>query len=84
MGIPGLKQSDLVADNFHAPKTAPKNPEKSPPMNESAPQVKQVFANLQALQREMEEMAVRSKQPDRTERKEHREIRGPVMVIRGK
>ena len=54
-------------------------------MNESAPQIKQqVFANLQALQKEMEEMAVKSKQTDRTERKELQEIRGPVMVIRGK
>ena len=53
-------------------------------MNESAPQVKQVFINLKALQKELEEMAVRIKRPDRTERKEHREITGPVLVIRGK
>jgi len=54
-------------------------------MNESAPQVKQqIIANLQALHRQMEEMAVRIKRPDRTERKEHREITGPVLVIRGK
>jgi hypothetical protein len=54
-------------------------------MNEAVPQTKQqVFANLEALHRQLEEMAVGTKRPCHSERDQRQEVRQPVLVIRGK
>jgi primosomal protein N'' len=46
--------------------------------------MERLLANLKALHQQLDEMAVRTKQPDSTEREQRQEIRGPVLVIRGK
>jgi hypothetical protein len=54
-------------------------------MNEAAPQIKQqLFANLAALHRQLEEMAIKTKRPGNAEPEQRQEARGPVLVIRGK
>ena len=54
-------------------------------MNETAiKNNQQVFFDLNALRRELEEMAVKTKKPDNSERRKRREVQGPVLVIRGK
>jgi hypothetical protein len=53
-------------------------------MIDAAPQSKQQrLANLEALHRQLEELAARSKRPG-SEREQHQELQGPVLVIRGK
>jgi hypothetical protein len=44
----------------------------------------QRLANLKALHKQLEEMAGRTKQPGSTQREQRPEVRGPVLVIRGK
>jgi hypothetical protein len=54
-------------------------------MNETAVKNnQQVFFDLKALRRELEEMAVKTKKPDNSERRERQEVQGPVLVIRGR
>ena len=51
-------------------------------MSETTPQAKdRLPANVMALQRQLEEMASRTKAKPAEER---REVQGPVLVIRGK
>jgi hypothetical protein len=54
-------------------------------MNDAAPQTKQQrLADLEALRRQLVEMAVRTKRAGRTEREQRQQLGGPVLVIRGK
>jgi hypothetical protein len=54
-------------------------------MNQSSPTTAdQRFANLKALHRQLEEMAVRAKQTGNTKPEQRQEIQEPVLVIRGK
>jgi hypothetical protein len=54
-------------------------------MCEAAQQTKpQIYANLEALHRQLEEMTVKMKRPGNTEQDQRQEVRGPVMVFRGK
>ena len=55
-------------------------------MNDTAPQAvkQQRLADLEALRRQLVEMAVRTIRPVSTERERRQEVRGPVLVIRGK
>ena len=54
-------------------------------MIDAAPQSKeQRLANLDALHKQLEELVARSKRPGSTEGEQHQEVRGPVLVIRGK
>ena len=50
-------------------------------MNAATPQPKQLPANMTALQRQLEEMAARTKASSTDQR---RPVQGPVLVIRGK
>ena len=60
-------------------------PEEIPTMTEVAPQVPQrVYADLEALHRQMEEMATKTKRANNNEQKPRHEASGPVLVIRGK
>ena len=82
-GIPQAQsRPSRGADNFLAPVNRPKEP---PPMIDAVPQAKeQRLASLEALHKQLEELAARSKRPGSTERGQHQEVSGPVLVIRGK
>jgi hypothetical protein len=52
-------------------------------MIDAAPQVKEKCrANLEALHKQLEELAARSKRPG-SERESHQDLQGPVLVIQG-
>jgi hypothetical protein len=54
-------------------------------MIDAAPQVKEKrLANLEALHKQLQELAARSKRPGNTERGQRHEVQGTVLVIRGK
>ena len=54
-------------------------------MIDTAPQAKQQpLANLEALHKQLQELAARSKRPGNTPREQRQEVSGPVLVIRGK
>jgi hypothetical protein len=82
---PAPKPSSRDADNVPAQVNWPDEPKESPSMNDAIPQIKQQpVANLDALHRQLKEMAVRTKDTGSTEREQRQEIRGPVLVIGGK
>lgn len=63
----------------------PDKPKKSLPMSNAIPQAQQrCFANLNALRKELEEMAARTKPPASAEREQRQEVQGLVLVIRAK
>ena len=54
-------------------------------MIDTAPQPKEHrLANLEALHKQLDELAARSKRPSSTEREQRQEVSGPVLGIRGK